>query len=169
MTTENTIRWTSLSTPIGAVVIIVGPRGVLGIGLRSDDPEHDAHRAEPTAVRDDAGLAPIAGVLSDLIDGKRRDFPYPLDISGGTSFQKTVWTALRDIPYGTTLTYGELAARIGKPNAARAVGQAVGVNPLPVVIPCHRVLASGGALGGFTGGLDIKRHLLRVEGISFRE
>jgi O-6-methylguanine DNA methyltransferase len=142
---------------------------VLQIGLRSDDPERDAHRAEPTAVRDDSGLAPIASVLRDLIDGKQRDFPYPLDISRGSPFQQTVWTALLDIPYGTTVTYGELAARIGKPKAARAVGQAVGANPLPVVVPCHRVLASGGALGGFSGGLEIKRHLLRVEGISFRE
>lgn len=169
MTTDNTIRWTSISTPIGTVVIVVGQSGVLRIWLRSDDPKRDAYRTAPSAIRDNAGLAPMANALRDLIDGKRRDFPYPLDISRGTPFQQAVWVALRSIPYGSVVTYGDLARRINKSNAARAVGQAVGANPLPVVIPCHRVLASGGALGGFTGGVDIKRHLLRVEGIAFRE
>jgi len=89
----------------------------------------------------------------------------PLDFSAGTSFQQSVWQALRRIPAGRTLSYGELAKRIGKPGAARAVGAACGANPIPVLVPCHRVLASSGGLGGFTAGLDWKRKLLAREGV----
>jgi O-6-methylguanine DNA methyltransferase len=90
----------------------------------------------------------------------------PLDLSAGTSFQQTVWQALRRIPAGSTRSYGELARMIGKPGAARAVGAACGANPLPVLVPCHRVLARGGALGGFSAGLDWKRTLLSREGVA---
>lgn len=88
----------------------------------------------------------------------------PLDWAGaGTPFQQRVWTELCRIPTGETVTYGELARRVGRPGAARAVGQACGANPIPVLVPCHRVLAAGGGLGGFSAGLDWKRRLLAVE------
>jgi O-6-methylguanine DNA methyltransferase len=90
----------------------------------------------------------------------------PLDLSAGTSFQQAVWQALQGIPAGQTLSYGEVARQVGKPGAARAVGAACGANPIPVLVPCHRVLASGGALGGFTAGLDWKRRLLAREGVT---
>ena len=84
----------------------------------------------------------------------------------GTAFQKSVWREMRSIPLGETVSYGEIADAIGKPRAARAVGQACGANPIPLLIPCHRVLASGGQLGGFSGGLDWKRRLLAIEGVT---
>ncbi|MGA0326576.1 MAG: methylated-DNA--[protein]-cysteine S-methyltransferase [Limisphaerales bacterium] len=90
--------------------------------------------------------------------------PLPeLDLSAGTGFQQAVWRALMQIPYGATQTYGELALRIGKPGASRAVGTACGRNPVPVLVPCHRVVASGGKLGGFSAGLSWKRTLLNLE------
>ena len=89
-----------------------------------------------------------------------------IDELDGTPFQKKVWLALTKIPHGETRTYGEVAKSIGSPGAARAVGTACGANPLPILIPCHRVLAAGGKLGGYSGGLDIKKKLLACEGIS---
>ena len=95
--------------------------------------------------------------------GGRVTFPDVLDLSRATPFQRDVWEATRRIPYGETKSYAWVAAQIGKPAAVRAVGQALGRNPLPLIIPCHRVLASDGNLGGFTGGLDMKRRLLGLE------
>ena len=83
----------------------------------------------------------------------------------GTAFQTSVWSALQEVPYGQAVSYGDLAEQIGKPKAARAIGGAVGKNPIPIIIPCHRVLAAGGKLGGFTGGTDIKKWFLAIEGI----
>ena len=94
--------------------------------------------------------------------GERRGFDLPLD-PAGTDFQRAVWEALRAIPYGGTRTYGEIAAAVGRPKAVRAVGQANHVNPLPIFIPCHRVVGKGGALTGYAGGLDLKRALLALE------
>jgi methylated-DNA-[protein]-cysteine S-methyltransferase len=94
--------------------------------------------------------------------GELERFELPL-APGGTAFQCTVWDALAEIPYGTTTTYSELAARIGRPSACRAVGAANGRNPLPVILPCHRVLGAAGALTGYGGGLERKRHLLALE------
>lgn len=88
----------------------------------------------------------------------------PLDLHPASSFRRAVWQALRTIPLGSTLTYGELARRVGSPRAARAIGQACRANPIPVLIPCHRVLAAAGGLGGFSGGLDWKKRLLTAEG-----
>ncbi len=104
--------------------------------------------------------------LHAYFDGALTEFSIPLKPSG-TNFQLSVWTALREIPYGTTRSYKEVAEQIGKPKSARAIGGAVGKNPIPVIIPCHRVLAAGGKLGGYTGGTDIKKWLLAIEGIRF--
>jgi len=93
----------------------------------------------------------------------------PLDLVSGTPFQQAVWRAATAIPYGECVSYGELAQRIGKPGAARAVGSALGANPVCLVVPCHRVLAANGNLGGFSAGLHWKRRLLNLEGISFTE
>jgi len=98
--------------------------------------------------------------------GHRVDFPDRLDFSGATPFQHLVWQAARLIPYGETRSYSWVAGQIGKPDAARAVGQALGRNPLPIIVPCHRVLAAGGGLGGFSGGIKVKRFLLSLEGAS---
>ena len=95
--------------------------------------------------------------------GDKTDFPVKLDLSGGTDFQRAVWEKTRAIPYGETRSYGWLAGQIKRPGAARAVGQALGRNPLPVIIPCHRVLAADGSLGGFSCGIEMKKRLLRLE------
>ena len=102
--------------------------------------------------------------LEQALAGKTPDRLPPLDLSSGTEFQRCVWSALRKIPSGQTKSYAQVAQSIGRPEAVRAVGQACGANPIPVVIPCHRVLAAGGRLGGFSSGLDWKRKLLAREG-----
>ena len=110
-------------------------------------------------------LKTAARELHGYFDGRLKAFSVPVEATGGTEFQARVWTALREIPYGSTITYKELAVKIGKPKSARAIGGAVGKNPIPILIPCHRVLASGGKLGGFSAGTDIKKWLLAIEGI----
>jgi methylated-DNA-[protein]-cysteine S-methyltransferase len=119
---------------------------------------------------DGGGAAPARERFADFIDrfiayfdGRVVDFPDPIDISRATAFQWKVWRAARRIPRGQTRSYAWLAGRIGRPQAARAVGQALGRNPLPVVVPCHRVLAADGSLRGFSGGLEMKRLLLGLE------
>jgi len=96
--------------------------------------------------------------------GQETAFPVKLDLSGATAFQRDVWEITRAIPYGETRSYGWVAGQIKKPGAARAAGQALGRNPLPIIIPCHRVIAGNGGLGGFSGGIECKKQLLRLEG-----
>ncbi|MFQ5525209.1 MAG: methylated-DNA--[protein]-cysteine S-methyltransferase [Thermoanaerobaculia bacterium] len=103
------------------------------------------------------------GQLDEYFAGTRRDFDLTLD-PAGTDFQRVVWRELQRIPHGATISYQELARRIGKPNAVRAVGTANGANPIPIIIPCHRVIGSGGNLTGYGGGLEIKERLLALEG-----
>ncbi len=126
-----------------------------------------------TAIRFSAGGAQDASPLLDAAEaqlreyfaGARRTFDLPL-APHGTAFQQRVWTASRTIPYGETRTYGELAAAIDSPNASRAVGMANHRNPIPIIIPCHRVIGANGTLTGYAGGLEIKRRLLALEGIN---
>ncbi|MEI7955064.1 MAG: methylated-DNA--[protein]-cysteine S-methyltransferase [Verrucomicrobiota bacterium] len=106
----------------------------------------------------------IRAVLA-VLSGKPPALLPPLDLSRGTAFQQGVWRELQSIATGQTRSYGQIAAALGRPKACRAVGSACGANPLPLLVPCHRVLAAGGGLGGFSGGLHWKRHLLQVEGI----
>ena len=111
------------------------------------------------------GFAPnrvAASQICEYLEGKRRVFELRLDLRG-TPFQLEVWGALREIPYGETRTYADIAAAVGRPTASRAVGNANGANPLSLVVPCHRVVASGGGLGGYAGGLDLKARLLAME------
>ena len=105
--------------------------------------------------------------LKNILAGKKPEKLPPLDISAGTEFQQAVWRELRKISPGKTKSYGEIAERIGRPKAVRSVGGACGANPIPVLIPCHRVLAANKKLGGFSGGLNWKRSLLKREGIKF--
>ncbi len=108
-------------------------------------------------------LDQVEAELREYLAGQRREFsPFPLRLSG-TAFQQSVWLALLGLPYGATCTYGELAAAIGRPRACRAVGAALGRNPISILLPCHRVLGAGGALTGFGGGLEVKRALLALE------
>ncbi len=102
--------------------------------------------------------------IREYFAGERTEFDLPLELEG-TAFQKDVWLTLAEIPYGKTISYAELANMVGRPSAFRAVGQANGANPIPIVLPCHRVIASGGGIGGYGGGLDMKRRLLALEGV----
>lgn len=113
-------------------------------------------------------LEQAAEELAAYFAGERRDFTVPL-APEGTAFQQRVWAELRKIPYGETAAYGDIALRLGKPGAAIAVGQANSRNPIPIIIPCHRVIGSNGRMVGYTGGLHIKKALLAIEGISCRE
>jgi O-6-methylguanine DNA methyltransferase len=113
---------------------------------------------------DDPRLDGLKRKLQRYFDGHRVLFDEPLDLRGATAFQRRVWLAVRDIPCGETRSYGQIARQVGSPGAARAVGQAMAANPLPIVVPCHRVIGSDGNLRGFGDGLDLKRRLLEMEG-----
>jgi len=116
--------------------------------------------------RDDRAFSRLEQDLTDYFAGRRVRWRDRLDLSTGTPFERQVWRALRRIPYGTVRSYAWVARAIGRPNAARAVGQAVGRNPLGILIPCHRVVRGDGSIGGFGGGIGIKRFLLRLDGVT---
>jgi methylated-DNA-[protein]-cysteine S-methyltransferase len=117
---------------------------------------------QPAWTKNQAPFAEVMRQLRAYFDGKRKEFDLPLTLEG-TDFQRRVWTNLLAIPYGETISYAELAARIGNPKAVRAVGLANGSNPIPIIIPCHRVIGSNGSLTGFGGGLATKKQLLALE------
>jgi methylated-DNA-[protein]-cysteine S-methyltransferase len=117
---------------------------------------------DPSWERDDNAFAEVRSQLTEYFDGRRREFDIPLGLVGN-EFERRVWDALRRIPYGETVSYGEIAREIGSPSAARAVGLANGRNPIAVIVPCHRVIGADGSLTGFGGGLERKRLLLDLE------
>ena len=119
-------------------------------------------------VKDSKPFKEAISQLESYFVGELKEFKLKLDVNG-TDFQRNVWNALASIPYGQTWTYGQLAKHIGKPRASRAVGAANGANPLPIIIPCHRVVAAGGKLGGFGGGLEMKNSLLTLESKFFKQ
>ena len=145
--------------PLGPMTV-VGEDGRLA-GLYLDDWRHLPASAR-LGERDDSTLPAVQEQLAAYLAGQLRDFDVEL-APGGTPFQAQVWAALRRVPYGTTTTYGALAAQIGRPAAVRAVGAANGRNPVGIVVPCHRVVGADGSLTGYAGGLDRKRFLLDLE------
>lgn len=161
------ISFTSLSTPMGVIVAACTERGVCAVRIGPDESVlHEELAAEfPHAIleRDDVGLLELARCLAGAVRGESDATRLPLDLAG-TAFQMRVWEALRDVPSGSTLTYSQLAARIGAPRAARAVGSACAANPTALVVPCHRVVRRDGSLGGYRWGLELKERLLEVEG-----
>ncbi len=162
MTTDN--RRLAVPSPIGTLVIEASDDALVSLRL----PAPGNGRGVPTLDAIDGNghrnpLGDAAAQLEEYFAGRRRRFDLPFVLSG-TPFQCDVWRSLADIPYGTTVSYAELAEMVGRPTAFRAVGQANGSNPLPIVLPCHRVVASGGGIGGYGGGLPVKRKLLSLEG-----
>lgn len=123
------------------------------------------HFPKGTLIYNQDRLAPYVEQLEDYFRGQRQTFDIPLDLHG-TDFQISVWQALLRIPYGTTKAYSEIAKEINRPKAVRAVGGAIGANPVSIVVPCHRVIGKDGTITGFGGGLEMKEELLRIEGIS---
>ncbi len=146
------IKERTLETPIGKIGIRADESGVCALLFHTEEDKNDASCLLDRAQRE----------LEEYFAGRRMVFSVPLSIKG-TPFQEKVWRALRDIPYGETRTYGEIAAAAGNDKAARAVGMANNKNPLPVFIPCHRVIGAGGKLTGYAGGLKIKEILLGIE------
>lgn len=154
-----TILCSILASPIGDLLLTGDGAAVSGIWMMSHRDEWKRAKALP---RDDAAFAATRAQLTAYFAGERTTFDLPL-APAGTPFQRKVWQALCEIPYGETISYGELARRIGQPTAARAVGLANGSNPLPIVVPCHRVIGADGSLTGFGGGIERKRWLLAHE------
>jgi len=150
-------RWWRQDSPVGELTVVVGPDGVRRIELGGVTP------ADGDPDRDDE----IAAELDEYFVGRRRRFTMPVDLAGVTTpFRRRVLETLhRDVAFGETVSYGELAVMAGRPGAARAVGSTMATNPVPIVVPCHRVLAAGGAIGGYGAGLGTKRTLLALEGV----
>lgn len=148
-----------LATPVGRLLIGGDGEAVMLIGFPTGC---NAVTPNDTWRRDDTLFPDARRQLEDYFKATRRDFDFPMKMVG-TAFQQRVWNALLAIPMGETRTYGAIAAEIGRPKAARAVGAANGANPLPIVVPCHRLLGSNGALIRFGGGLEVKRYLLDFE------
>jgi AraC family transcriptional regulator of adaptative response/methylated-DNA-[protein]-cysteine methyltransferase len=159
------IRWTTFSSPIGEMLIAATSKGICR--LTFDDSEESLRRLFPkaTIVRDEGGMRELVEGALTAIERPSAAPELPIDVAG-TAFQEAVWRELRKIPLGQTRSYAEIAAAIGQPKAVRAVGTANGDNHVAVLIPCHRVIRSDGSLGGYAGGLDRKRKLLRAEGAS---
>lgn len=156
-------------TPWGWMGISETPKGIDAVVLPKGAKK--AVKAELQALTPEGGLMPSSPRLDDAktqlmdyLSGRRNSFDLPLDLSKGTAFQRQVWRTLQRVPYGKLRSYQWVATRVGGRRYARAVGNAVGANPLPIVIPCHRIVAQDSSLGGFSGGLPTKRRLLTLEG-----
>jgi methylated-DNA-[protein]-cysteine S-methyltransferase len=149
---------TLLDSPVGPLRAVVDADGrLVSLSFRDERP-----RAEE-AIEDAARCEPVAAELREYFSGARRDFGFTL-AARGTEFQRRVWDELARIPYGETISYRELATRVGNPAACRAVARANATNPIPIVVPCHRVIGADGSLTGYGGGIDRKRFLLALEG-----
>jgi methylated-DNA-[protein]-cysteine S-methyltransferase len=148
-----------LSTPIGDLLLAGDQDALSLVGFPEGSMRHDP---EPEWIYKELPFANARQQLTEYFAGKRKDFDLPLSLRG-TEFQLRVLEELKTIPYGETTSYGDIAKRIGRPKAVRAVGAANGRNPIPIIVPCHRVIGSSGDLTGFGGGLDTKTALLRLE------
>ncbi|NBC35732.1 methylated-DNA--[protein]-cysteine S-methyltransferase [Novosphingobium sp. FSY-8] len=160
------IRHAIVPTALGKVLIAASSRGICRVAFAEGADSLAAHYpgARVEAGADDAFAAWVAAVVA-VVEGRGDGADVPLDLRG-TAFQQNVWAALRAIPSGETRSYAQVAAAIGQPDAARAVGTANGANPVAVLVPCHRVLRGDGAMGGYHWGVEIKRALLRREGVA---
>lgn len=169
--TEKKVSYCFLSSPFGRLLVAATPEGICFLDFRSRDESLLAalkrHYPHSTAAAPDSVCWQLAGRVAEYLEHPQEVgdgmLSIPLDVEG-TAFQKRVWEALRQIPTGITTTYSDLAARLGMPGGARAVAHANATNPVSVLIPCHRVLRRDGGLGGYGGGLEVKKALLRAEG-----
>lgn len=150
------------TSPLGDVLLAATEQGLAGVWFVQGQ-AHMPASSEWTTEDAHPTLAAAAQQLHDYFSAQRKSFDLPLQPAWGTPFQRTVWQALQRIPYGHTSTYGDIARAIGNPKAVRAVGAAIGQNPHTIVVPCHRVVGTNGALTGFAGGLERKQHLLAHE------
>jgi methylated-DNA-[protein]-cysteine S-methyltransferase len=164
MTAE--LKYTTFKSVIGQVEILASQTGLLRISLYNH-PDNTVHKSSGNgthkAIYTPRHFSKLVGRLNKYFNGQEVIFNDRLDLSNATAFQRQVWESTRLIPYGETRNYRWVAEQINKPQAARAVGQALSRNPMLIIIPCHRVIASDGKLGGFNGGLEIKQRLLQIE------
>jgi methylated-DNA-[protein]-cysteine S-methyltransferase len=154
----------TIASPLGDIVLAASAQGLAGLWFVRDQKHMpDGFGTWPEATS--PVLERAAQQMAEYFAGQRTAFDLPLDVSAGTAFQQSVWQGLLHIQSGHTTSYGALAQRIGNPAAVRAVGAAVGRNPLGIIVPCHRVLGADGSLTGYAGGLDRKTALLQLEGV----
>jgi len=160
------IYYCTMASPIGRLHVAAGEAGVVRIGFGGSEASFvgGLGRLGVDLVRSAAKTADVVHQLRTYFAGERRTFDVRVDLSHVTPFQRRVLMAAAGVPAGKVVSYGEIARRIGQPRGSRAVGQALGSNPIPIVIPCHRIIAAGGKIGGYGGGLARKRKLLRLEG-----
>jgi methylated-DNA-[protein]-cysteine S-methyltransferase len=164
------VAYAAADSPLGELLIAATPRGVVRVAYidenvgREEVLEDLARRVSPRLLEAPGRLDDARRQLDDYFEGRRPGFDLPVDLSLVAPFTDRVLTRTAAIPPGQVLTYGEVATEIGHERAARAVGNALGSNPIPIVVPCHRVVRSGGGLGGYTGGVHRKKHLLGLEG-----
>jgi methylated-DNA-[protein]-cysteine S-methyltransferase len=161
------VAYTTVDSPVGPLLLAATPQGLVRVAYDVED--HDrvldalARRLSPRVLRAPGRLATAARELDEYFGGRRREFDLPLDMSLSKGFRQLVQRHLPEIGYGQTRTYGQVAALVGNPRAVRAVGTACATNPLPVVVPCHRVLKADGTPGGYVGGQEAKVTLLTLE------
>jgi len=161
------IAYRTVDTPLGPLLLAATPAGLLRVAYESEG--HDtvlaslAERVSPRVLRAPGRLDDVAREIEDYFAGRRHTFDLPLDLQLARGFRRDVLTHLRDIAYGATASYSAVAAAAGRPTAVRAVGTACAVNPLPIVIPCHRVVRSDGSIGAYLGGVAAKQALLSLE------
>lgn len=153
---------TLYDSPLGTMLLAATDRGLAGVWFVGQ-----RHGPDSSGWREDADHPVLRETVAQLrayFAGERTRFELPLDLQAGTPFQQSVWQALLAIPRGGTTSYAQIARQVGKPQAARAIGAAVGRNPVSIIVPCHRVLGTGGSLTGYAGGLERKTALLKLEG-----
>lgn len=156
----------TVDSPVGRLVLAATDGGLVMVSYDAEDDtlEELARRVSPRVLRHPAKLDAARRQLDEYFAGHRTTFDLPLDLRLARGFGRSVLEAASAIPYGHLMTYSDVAAAAGRPRAARAAGNALGANPVPIVVPCHRVVRTGGSFGGYTGGRHIKEHLLRLEG-----
>jgi methylated-DNA-[protein]-cysteine S-methyltransferase len=163
------VAYATVDSPIGRLLLAATPRGLVRLGFASQDHEElladMAERLSPRVVEAPAKLDEVRRQLDEYFAGQRHDFATPLDWSLSKGFRQQVLKAVAAIPFGQVRSYKEMAVAAGSPGAVRAAGSACGSNPIPLIVPCHRVLGSDGGLHGYGGGLDLKRKLLVLEGV----
>jgi methylated-DNA-[protein]-cysteine S-methyltransferase len=167
------VSYTSVQSPFGPLLAAMTKRGLVRVAFPEEDVDSVlellARRISPRIIESPAPLEPLRRELEEYFSGARRSFGVPLDWALIGGFGRRVLTVTHEIPYGGVLSYGEVAAGAGSPRGSRATGNALGANPIPIVIPCHRVVRTGGALGGYGGGPQRKRWLLEHEGALQRD
>ena len=159
----------SIKTPIGELIVIVNDQGaVMRLDFENDNRAHSANTQFPIAYHDNTAVSHVAQQIHEYFARERRCFNLTL-APLGTPFLQAAWQELAKVPYGTVVTYGELAERAGHRGSARAYGRVNAINPISIIVPCHRVIGANGKLTGFSGGLDKKEALLRLEGCIYQE